>query len=38
MARIHEPDYHELAKYYDLMNEKYVPYEKLAGKRGGESL
>ena len=25
---IHMPEYHELAKYYDLMNRKYVPYQK----------
>jgi len=31
MPRIHEPEYHELAKFYDLMNEKYVPYEKHFG-------
>ena len=23
-----EPEYHELSKYYDLINQKYVPYEK----------
>jgi len=28
MTKIHEPEYYELAKYYDLINEKYVPYEK----------
>ena len=28
MPRIREPEYYELAEYYDLMNMKYVPYEK----------
>jgi len=26
--RIHEPEYHELAKYYDLIMGKYVPYDR----------
>ena len=27
MPELHEPEYHELAKYYDLINEKHVPYD-----------
>jgi len=27
MPKIHEPEYHELAEYFDLLNQKYAPYE-----------
>ena len=28
MPKIHEPEYYELAKYYDMISQKYVPYKK----------
>jgi len=28
VPKAYEPEFHELAKYYDLIKERYVPYDK----------